>query len=215
MGKLLAGIVAFLPGLMVAILLIAFGWVIGLLAMRLLNGIFKVVKFDKFLKEHDLDKALWNLDLGNVLAHIVYYYIIILALQAAFQVLTLPTLAAFMTQVISYLPSAIGGVIIFVVAALIGEFIKQKIIIVGTKSPTVVLIGRAVKALVIYLGLMMALDKIGFRTTLPENLLLVVVSAGVFGIAVGIGLACGIAFGLAGQETAKDWIKEGRKRLKF
>jgi len=46
-------------------------------------------------------------------------------------------------------------------------------------------------------------------------LLLVVVSAGVFGIAVGIGLACGIAFGLAGQETAKDWIKEGRKRLKF
>jgi hypothetical protein len=92
---------------------------------------------------------------------------------------------------------------------LIGEFIKRRIVEVGRKSTTVHFLGRAAKAIIVFLGLISALETMGFKTSIIETTFVALATAVFFGLA----LAFGIAFGLGAQGDAKDWTKAFRKKF--
>ncbi|MBU0532051.1 hypothetical protein KKB44_01010 [Candidatus Micrarchaeota archaeon] len=199
-----------LPGLLAAILVFILGWVVAVIISRIFGGVLKAINLEAYLKEHKVEDALGTVKISNVLTKILKYYIILVFLQAAVDLVALGTVSAFLTDVLAYAPALIGGLLVVLLSVILGEYIKE-VIIELSKSPLVRFVGRATKLVVIYIGATMALSTVGYDTSLPSNIFLTVVQAVAFGLA----LAVGIAFGLGGQDDAKDAVKKWRKHFKL
>lgn len=207
----LASIVTFIPGLIAAILVFLLGWVIALLISRIFGRLLKIVKFEQFLKEQKVNQALGTVVISTVLTKILYYYIIIWFVSQAFEHVNLGAISDFIKDpILLYLPKLIGAALLVVSAALIGEFIKMRIMEVGRKSATVHFLARASKAILIFLGLMSGLKTAEIEVTIIENTFVVLAAAIFFGLA----LAFGLAFGLGSQGEAKEVVRTLRKRFR-
>ena len=199
-----------LPGLIAAVIVFVLGWVVAFIISRLFAGILKAVRLEGFLKQHKVDDALGTVKISDVLVKIVKYYVLLIFFQAAVSLVALGTISAYLATALFYAPVLIGAILIVLIAVIFGEYLKEAVIDLDKKSSTVKFAARAVKLVVIYVGLTMGLATAGFNTSLITGIFLTIIQAAAFGIA----LALGIAFGLGGQEDAKDVIKSTRKNLK-
>jgi len=207
--RLAVGLADALPRMFAAIVLILLGWVMAVLLKRLALKMLKSMKFNEYLKSQKLDKALGSISISEVLGLVVYYYVLVLFFQAAFDMVYLATISNFIGKILLYVPVVIAAALLVVIAALTGEYLKMLILQLGDKSPTVQVGARVAKFLVIYIGVVMGLSTIGFNTEIL-NAIFISLSQAIF---YGFALAFGIAFGLGGQEAANDWIKTARSKL--
>lgn len=200
-----------LPGLIAAIIVFLIGWILAVIVSRVFGGILKAIQLEKLLKEHRVEDSLGSVKISDVLVKIVKYYIILIFLQAAASLVTLGTVSAFLATVLFYAPVLIAAVLVVLAAVILGEYIKETILDLKSKSSMVQLFARVTKWLVVYIGATMAMATAGFDTTLISNIFLIILQALVYGIA----LAVGIAFGLGGQKDAQELVGKSRKMLKF
>ncbi|MCI0503428.1 hypothetical protein L0Y65_01825 [Candidatus Micrarchaeota archaeon] len=205
------GAAKLLPGLIAAILVFVLGWIVSFIVSRIFARILKMIKLEEFLKTHKVEDALGSVRISDVLVKIVKYYVLLVFIQAAVSLMALGTITDYLTTVLLYIPVLIGAAVIVLVAVLFGEYLKEAIIDLNSKSAMVRLGARAAKLVMIYIGLTMGLATAGFNTTLITGVFLTIIQAAAFGLA----LALGIAFGLGGQDDAKEIIKSGRKNLKL
>lgn len=198
-----------LPGLIAAIVIIVLGWVVAVVVSKIFDRILRLVKLEKFLERHKLEDSLGGIRISDVLVAILKYYLILIFLQAAISFLYLGTITTFMNSLLLYVPVLTGALLIVLASVLLGEYVKEKIIELGESSRPVRLGARIVKLLVVYMGFTMGLSTAGFDTTIITMTFVTILQAIVYGVA----LAVGIAFGLGGQEEAKDVIKGIRDSL--
>ncbi len=203
--------VELLPGLIAAILVVVLGWVVAFIVSRLFAGLMKAIRFEQFLADHKVEDALGTVRITDVLTKIVKYYVLLIFLQAAVSLVSLGTITAYLTTVLLYAPVLIAAVMILLLAMIFGEYLKEAIVDLDKKSSMVKLTARGTKLVIMYVGATMALATAGFNTVLITGIFMTVIQAAAFGLA----LALGIAFGLGGQDDAKDVIKSTRKNLKI
>ncbi len=208
--NILTSVTQMLPSLIAAVLVFVLGWVIAIILSRIFKGILKAIKFEEFLKEHKVGDALGTVKISDVLAKIVKYYVMLLFLDVAASLVWLGALSMFLAMVLVFVPVLIAGVLVVLASFILGEYLKEMVMELS-KSPLVKLLARAVKVLVVYVGVTMGLATVGFNTTLITGIFLTILTGLVYGVA----LAFGIAFGLGGQEDAKDVIKSSRKQFKL
>jgi hypothetical protein len=207
--KFAAGVADLLPRMVMAIILILLGWVVAVLLKRIALKILRGMKFEAWLKANKLEKALGTIVISDVVALVIYYYALTLFFQAAFDLVYLTSLAVFIGNLLAYVPSVIGAVLLVVVAAITGEYIKLLVLQLDQKSPITQLGGRLAKFLVLYIGVVMGLSTLGFQTEILNSIVISLSQAVFYGIA----LAFGLAFGFGGQDTAKQWISTARDKF--
>jgi MFS family permease len=200
---------AILPGIIFAVLLVIVGWLIAILVAKIFKKLFDIVKFEEFLGSHRLDDALGDVKVSKVITQLVKYYVLLIFVQYAVSLLAPGTLTDFLNQLLVFAPKFIGAVLIIVFAAIIGELAKEKVLEVHEKEQYMRLFGAGAKYLVLFMGLVMGLQMVGFPTDILTSTFITILQALGFAFA----LAFGLAFGFGGQDAAKDWIKEGRKRF--
>mgnify|MGYP001309567890 CR=1 FL=1 len=205
-----ASLIAFVPSLIFAVILFLIGWGIAVVAARIVKNFLKFVSLEKFLKERRLSDALGEVTLSNVLEKLTKYYILLVFLQASVAMLSLGTISVFLNGVLAFAPLLIGAALLLVVAAIVGELFKVRIIEMG-KAAYLELVGSGVKFVIVFLGLVAALQTVGFDVSIFEQTFLTLLN----GLVIGIALAFAIAFGLGGQNEAKDMIKTMRSKLDF
>ncbi|MDD5760412.1 MAG: hypothetical protein PHI06_15200 [Desulfobulbaceae bacterium] len=198
-----------LPGIIFAVLLVVIGWLVGILVAKFFKKLLEVIKLEEFLASHRLDDALGGVKVSKVITQLVKYYVILIFVQYAVSLLAPGTMTEFLTQLLNFVPKLIGAVLILVFAAVIGELAKEKVLEIHEKEQYMRLIGSGAKYLVIYIGLVMGLETVGFPTQILTATFVTILQALGFAFA----LAFGLAFGFGGQDTAKDWLKEWRKRF--
>lgn len=206
--KILVDAVAFLPKLLLAILLFVAGWVIASVFSWIVEKVLHYLGVEKFLKMHKLEDSLGRVKLTKLLVKLTKYYVMLVFLQAAVAMLDLGTITSFINSILIYTPVFTGALLIVVAAAVLGELLKEKIIEIEDKSRTLRWLGEAMKAIVIFLGIVVGLSTMGFNTTIVTNSFIAILQGLVYGIA----LAFGLAFGLGGQNDAKDIIQKVRKK---
>lgn len=197
-------------GLLAAIIILIVGWIVAVIISRLFGSLLKAVRLEDFLKEHKVEDALGSVKISNVLVKILKYYIILIFLQAAVSLIELGTLSDFLDEVLLYAPVLVGAALVALVAVILGEYVKEVIIELSSKSGMVRFAARAMKLLIIYIGVTMALSTAGFKTELLNGIFMVLLGA----IAFGMALAIGIAFGLGAQKDAADLVGKWRKHLR-
>ena len=201
-------LVTFIPKLLVAILIFVAGWVIASVFSWVVEKVLHYIELEKFLKTHKLEDSLGRVKISNLLVKLSKYYILLIFLQAAIALLNLGTITNFINSVLLYVPVVIGALLLVATAAVLGELLREKIIEIEEKSKTVRWLADVTKAIIVFMGIMVGLTTMGFNTEIVTKSFLEILQGAVYGIA----LAFGIAFGLGGQDDAKDIVKKVRKQ---
>jgi small-conductance mechanosensitive channel len=205
-SNLLQSAVAFIPNLLVAIIVFVVGWFLGSVVGRIIAQAVRAAKVDHALKsagvEDVVKRAGYTLDSGAFLGGLVKWFIIIVFFMFALQVLNLTGVTLFLNQVvISFLPQVIVAVLILLVAAVIAE-VSQGVVVGAARAAGI----RSITRWAIWsFAIIMALSQLGIGAQYFQTLFM--------GIVVALSLAFGLAFGLGGQDTAARFLEKTREQM--
>lgn len=211
--SLAAGVIAFIPNLVFAVVIFIIGWVIGSLVAKLVEQAFKAIKVDHALKAAGVDdvvsRAGWNLNSGRFIGMLVQWFVIVIFLVASLEILGLTQVTVFLQQVVLlYLPQVIVAALILVVAAVVAG-VADRVIRGGAMAAGVTsanLAGTMARYAIWIFAILTALGQLGVATPFVQTLFT--------GIVVALSLAFGLAFGLGGQEAAARTIERVRSEIK-
>ena len=211
-ATLLQNTVAFIPNLLVAIIVFVIGWFLGSVIGRIIAQGVRAAKVDHALKsagvEDVVKRAGYTLDSGAFLGGLIKWFIIIVFFMFALQVLNLTAVTVFLNQVVlSFLPAVIVAVLILLVAAVIAE-VAQGVVVGAARAAGIRSAGFAgtVTRWAIWgFAIIMALTQLGIGSQYFQTLFL--------GIVVALALAFGLSFGLGGQDTAARFLEKTREQM--
>lgn len=206
------GIVAFVPNLIIALVIFAIGWIIGAVLGRVVEQIIKSLRVDAALRgakvEEVLKRAGFDLDSGAFLGALVKWFVIVVFLIASFEIIGLTQVTVFLQQVVLlYLPQVIVAVFILLVAAVIADAM-QKVVSGASHAAGITaanFLGTVTKWSIWIFAILMALFQLGIASVFIQTLFT--------GIIIALALAVGLSFGLGGQDAAAKFIERVRSEI--
>lgn len=207
------GVIGFIPELIVALIIFVIGWIIASLLARAVEQVIAAVKLDSALRgagvEATLTRAGFTLNSGRFLGALVKWFIIVVFLVAALDVLHLDQVTMFLRQVVlGYLPQVIVAVLIMLVAVVIAEAMRK--VVVGSAKAAGIrsagFLGAVTKWAIWIFALLAALLQLGIAVTFLQTLFT--------GVVVALSLAFGLAFGLGGQGAASRYLDHLQAEMK-
>lgn len=210
--KVLDGVLGVVPNLVVAVIVLILGWIIGAALSKIVEQIFKAIKLDKLLAASGLEdlvaKAGIKLNSGKFLGELIKWFVIVVFLVTAFDVLGLSQVNAFLVGVVAgYIPNVIASVLILLVAVVIAEVLR-KTVVVSAKAADIAsynFLGSVTKWAIWIFATLAALFQLGIGATFIQTLFT--------GVIVALAIAIGLSFGLGGKDAAKDYIEKLKKEV--
>lgn len=207
------GTVAYVPNLLVALIIFVIGWIVGAVLGRVVAQIVGSLKVDNALRsagfEEAFNRAGFSLNSGNFLGGLVKWFIIIVFLVAALEVLGLNQVTVFLQEVVLlYLPQVIVAVLILLVAAVIAE-LARNVVTGAAKAAEMLsanLLGSIAKWAIWVFAVLAALNQLGVATAFVQTLFT--------GVIVALSLGFGLAFGLGGQQAAAGYLERLRGEVR-
>lgn len=203
--QLWLGVVNFVPNLVVALIILILGWLVGALIGRAIAQVFRSLKVDGALRragfEGFLRRGGVNLDSGAFIGGLVKWFIIVVFLVAAFDVLGLAQVNLFLQQVVLvYLPRVLVAALVLLVAGVIGDVVERVVVTsartAGVRSAHFA--GAIAKWAIWIFAILVALSQLGIAAAFSQTLFT--------GVVIALSLAIGLSFGLGGQEAAARFI---------
>ncbi|MEM1246128.1 MAG: mechanosensitive ion channel [Acidobacteriota bacterium] len=194
-----------IPLIFVAILVMGIGWLIAKTVRGLVEGFLKGVGFDELPKRVGLDFLApreGGASLSNLAGSAVMIIILLLTAQQALATLSLGDLSEMLGGLLTYLPNLLVGIAILLAAISLGNYVSGLITKLMADSVQRRVAATVSRFAIYFLGFSMGLTQLG----VAENIVQVAVSA----VLGGTALALGLAFGLGGQERAKEIIDRTR-----
>ncbi len=192
----------FLPGLVVALLLIVITVVAAVLVRALLLRALRGLEFDRWAERSGLGIDGWSASgsPAQSLVQLIYWAMLFLGLLVSLTALNATMLSELALSVFEYLPHLVAGLLILFVGSIAARFVSRAVLIeaVNMQMHSARLISLAAKWLVLLVAGAMALDHLGIGRTV---MLLA------FGILFGgITLAAALALGLGARDAVRDAI---------
>lgn len=202
-----AGVIMFIPNLIVALVILCIGWAIGAVIAKGIAHFMKMIQFDEALRKAGFEdlvkKAGLNLNSGYFVGSLVKYFIIVVFLIASFDVLKLQRVTEFLSGVVTgYLPQLIIAVLILLVGGVVGDALSR-IVVASAKTASVTsanFLGVFAKWAVWVFAILVALSQVGIAGAFIQTLFT--------GFVVAVSLALGLSFGLGGQSAAAKAIEK-------
>jgi hypothetical protein len=210
--EVLGGVLEVLPNIVIAILVILLGWIIGAALSKVVSQIFKSLKIDKALSASGLDELVekggFKLDSGKFVGELVNWFVIVVFLISALDILGLEQVTGFLTDVVvSYIPQVIAAVLILLIAVVLAEALRR-LVISGAKAAglsSAGFLGSFTKWAIWVTGALAALVQLGIGVIFIQTLFT--------GIVAAIAISFGLAFGLGGKEAAATFLEKARKEI--
>ncbi len=205
------GVIGFVPNLIVAIVIVLLGWGIGVLFGRVVSQIIKAIKVDEALRkagvEGFLNRGGLNLNSGAFLGGLVRWFVILVFLVGAFEVLHLSQVTLFLKDILNYLPQVIVAVLILIAAGLVADVMKR-IVLSSAMTAEISSAGflATVTTWVIWVfAVLVALSQLGIAAGFIQTIFT--------GLVVALSLGLGLAFGLGGQDAANRVVEKMSKEM--
>lgn len=189
LGDIIGALVVFLVGLIVASGLGAF-----------VKKAIDLVKLDSLLRslgvEKFFDRAGIKLDSGKFFGKIVYWFIVIVFLLAASDIIGFTAFSEFLRDVLLYVPNVIVAILIMLAAIILANFLKSLVLssVKSAKLKGYKFLGSLTWWAIIVFGLLASISQLGVAKDIINTL--------VAGVIAMIALAGGLAFGLGGKDYA-------------
>src|SRR3989344_3594524 len=132
-----ATVLAFLPGLIAALVVVIVGWVVASALGRVVWQVVAAVHVDQLFEKLNfkkpLERAGLKLNAGKFLGELVKWFLILVFVMAAADILGLTEVTSFLQLVISYIPNIIVAVLILLAGAAFANFM-QKLVRAGADT---------------------------------------------------------------------------------
>lgn len=206
------GLVAFLPKVLLAVIIFLAGWVVGSLLARAIGRVIDMLRIDEVLEGAGIgvlvSRAGFRLNAGKFLGMLVEWFVIVSFLIASFDVLGLVQVNLFLQQVVLlYLPQVIVAILVLLVAGVVAETMKEVVggaaRAAGVSSAS--FLSSVTKWSIWIFAILTALYQLGVAAPFVQTLFT--------GFVVALSIAAGLAFGLGGQDAAAKIIDRTRKEL--
>jgi len=199
-----------LPGLLLAILILVAGWLCARLLRYLLVKGLRAVNFGVLAERSGLDGFLRRggvtYDSVKLLGALAYWLVVLLAAMAAFNSIGLPGVSELLGQIALFVPSLLVAVVALAFgvyfARFAGDALSAYLRNIGVDGAE--RLGGLVRVAVVVFVVALALDQLGIGGALVGRMVLMLLAA--------VGLACVIAFGIGGRDWAAGWLERWRVR---
>ena len=212
--KLLDGIVAVLPNIIGAVIVLIIGLVLASLLGHLVKRLIGLTKVDSFLdKTVGLSKMKergMEIKVATLMGWAVKWFFIVVTFIAIADILKWGQLTRFFESVALYIPNVIITVLILLAGFVLGGGLKDLVIrsVKASNLPdaSAGMIGTVARWAVIIFAVMASFTQLGIAGDLVKILFT--------GFVAMLALAGGLSFGLGGREKATKWLNNFQKEIK-
>jgi hypothetical protein len=193
LGQAWAMIATFVPKLLGFVLVMLVGWLIAKALAKAVGFLLSRAGFDRLVEKSGLGSMMAQspVDASGLIVKLVYYFVLLIALQLAFGVFgTGNAVSALLNDVIAYLPRIVVALVLVLVASAIGKAVRGLVTgALGNRSYTSMM-GTITYGFIVALGVIAALNQLGIAVSVTMPVLITVLAtvAGVIVIGVGGGL---------------------------
>ncbi len=198
------GVINTVPNIIAAVVIFVIGWVVGDVLGDWVAQLIKSVRLDKALQSLGIDeivaKSGHRLDSGAFIGGLVKWFVIIVFLITALDVVHLNQVTAFLEEVLNYIPNVIVAAVVLLGAAVLSDWLK-KVITGSTRAMGITsaeLLGGIARWAVWIFAFLIALYQLGIADPFAQTLFI--------GVVAMLALAGGLAFGLGGRDAAARFI---------
>lgn len=195
LNELYSGIVAYLPKLLLALVVLVAGYFAGKIVENISRNLLLRFRFESYLR----DKS--NISAAFIFSVIFKWAVYLYFLQYAAQIAKIGVLTAILSEIISIIPGVVGATAVLLGSYAIGIYVKDEML--RTKELYANILGKLVFFFILYVGIATALELLRIPTTLINTIFLLFVGA----VAVGIAIAIGLGLKDLVAEAAENYIK--------
>lgn len=187
-----SSVATFVPKLALFLAILVVGWFIAKMLAKFAEVGLRKVGFDRAVDKSGLGRMLErsNYDAIKLVAKLLYYFVLLIVLQASFAVFGTNPISDALNSIVSWLPKAAVAIIIVVIAGAIANAVKD--VLTGALSSVSYgrMLANIVAVFIMGLGIVAALNQIGVAGFVTSSVLTAVLAtiAGVLIIGIGGGL---------------------------
>src|SRR3989344_7606993 len=198
--NLLSEVLGFLPDLIGALVVLIVGLVVAAGLGSLIERIVSALKIDSLLSrlgvEVYFERGGLHMNSGHFLGRVVYWFIVVVFLLAASDILGFQSFSSFLADVLSYVPNVIVAVMILLAAMVLATFLGGVVraSVLGARLHSAKFLGSMTWWAVVIFGFTTSLSQLGVHIAIINTLLT--------GLIAMFSLAGGVALGLCGEGYA-------------
>lgn len=207
--NILAGTLHFLPSLIGALVIVIIGLIVASGLRALIERIAITLKIDSLLKSIGLspffERANIQINTGKFLGLLVYWFLVIVFVLAATDILGLFGISLFLRDLLTYIPNIIVAVLIMLAAVILANLLRSLVraSVMSAQLHASKFLGTLAWWTTVIFGLLTALIQLGIATTIINTL--------ITGLIAMFAIAGGIAFGLGGKDYATYLLEKLRR----
>jgi hypothetical protein len=191
-----------IPRIIGFVLVLIVGWIISSLLARGVEALLHAVRFNDLARRSGFAGFVQKMgvrdDSAGVIASIVKWFVRLITLVVAFDMLGLPAVSTVLQQLLLWLPNLVVALVVLVIGGLaanaLSTLVRGATAEAGFTNPE--LLATVTKVAVWGFTIVVAINQLGIATTLINTLLIGLVGA--------FTIAFGLAFGLGGRERAAE-----------
>lgn len=200
------GALQFLPHLLAAVIIIAAGWICGVLLKKLLRRTFTAARFDQRSANSGFTQLLERADIltapSELVGRCAFWLVFVTFLVASLSTLGFAATQELVAGFFVYLPRLFVALLILLLGFLVGSFLARAAVLalVNAGVGSAHLAGSAVRLLIGILAFAMALDQLQIARGIVTAAFTIAFGAVMLGLA--------LAFGLGGRDVARQLLEE-------
>ena len=206
--KALNGLLGFIPNLLGFLVILVIGFLIARAVRALVTALLQKAKLDHALHSGQsgeyVAKISPNASPSALIGGVVFWLIFLFVLTAAIGALKIPSVTAFMNQVLNYLPNVIAAVIIFVIAGAVATAVGGAVAKLMGDTPTGKVVGTAVPVLIMGIAVFMILNQLRIAPAIVQITYVALLGS--------VALGSALAFGLGGREVAGQMLAQAYEK---
>lgn len=199
-----------LPRLLGFLAVLVVGWILSTLLAKGVAALLHAIKFNDLARRSGFADFVRNMgvrqDASWFIAGIAKWFVRLITLVVAFDLLGLPAVSAVFQQLLLWLPNLVVALVVLVVGGLaakaLARLARGATAEAGFSNPDV--LAMVTKVAVWAFTIVVAVNQVGIATELINTLLVGVVGA--------LALAAGLAFGLGGRDRAAEILDRAGRR---
>ena len=204
--------ISYLPSILAALIVFLVGWAIAVAVGRLIEKILVVLRINKAFEnlkglKRAVEQAGLQLNVALLVGEIFKWFLIIVTLLAATDILGLREVSQFLGSVLLYIPNVVVAALILVISVVLANFVYRTVLAsvdaAGFSS------GGAIAAICKWAIIVFALFAALLQLNVAEQLIQTLLTAFFAMVAI----AGGLAFGLGGKDLAGKWLKKAEDDL--
>ena len=200
--------ISILPGIVAAILILILGYCVAFLIGHGIKTGLDKIGINRQIQQAHLTRAVGHTNVPSLVGELIKWFIFIIFLQVAAEVLNLGSLSGILNTFVLWLPNVLVAVVILFAGLAFAHYVEIKMNEHSRMKGTAVAAG-ILKIVILFLVIVIGLKQIGIDVGVLENAFLLILGS----IALGIALALGIGLGLGLRKNAEGLVKDVRKHF--